>query len=113
MRTLGAMIIYMVSPPPSAVRVGQGQLDMIAPNEALAKSFARMVSAGNIGEVVHQAMVEGLNTDSQLAERVNSMEQPVLVYTTGAPVSAGGGHKWSVPFTAYVVDRTLLAIAER
>jgi hypothetical protein len=105
-----AMIIYMVSPPPSAVRVGQGQLDMTAPSEALAKFFARMVGAGNIGDVVHRAMVEGLSADPQLLERVSKMEQPLIAYTTGTPLSLGGGHQWRVPFTAYVVDRAYLAI---
>jgi hypothetical protein len=104
------MIIYMVSPPSGAVRVGQGQLGITAPNEALAKFFARMVGAGTIGETVHQAMVDGLSGDPPLLERLSKMEQPVLGYTTGTPASAGGGQQWQVPFTAYVVDRALLSI---
>jgi hypothetical protein len=108
----GAVIIYMVSPLPGAVRVGQGQLDITAPTEALAKFFARMIGGGTIGEHVHGAMVEGLSTDRQLAERVSKMEQPLLGYTTGTPMSLGGGNQWRVPFTAYVVDRALLAIGK-
>jgi hypothetical protein len=85
---------------------------MTAPTEALAKFFARMVEAGNIGEVVHRAMVEELQTDSKLAEQVSAMERPVLGYTTGTPLSVGGGHQWHVPFTAYLFDRALLSTTE-
>jgi hypothetical protein len=40
------------------------------------------------------------------------MERPVLGYTTGTPLSVGGGHHWHVPFTAYLFDRALLPTAE-
>ncbi|HWO22344.1 MAG TPA: hypothetical protein VNO30_26480 [Kofleriaceae bacterium] len=106
------MIVYMVSPWPGAVRVGRGQLEVTAPVEALAKLYSRMAEAGNIGEVVHRAMVEELSTDPELAARVSEMEQPLLAYTTGTPISVGGGHRWLVPFTAYLVDRARLAIGK-
>jgi hypothetical protein len=104
------MIIYMVSPLPGAVRVHHGQLSITAPTEALAKLFAKMVGAGNIGETVHKATIDWLSRDIQQAELVSKMEQPVLGYTTENPISVGGGHQWVVPFTAYVFDRALLPI---
>jgi hypothetical protein len=91
--------------PPRATACGQGFLDIQGlPNAAAALAVARIGESAYVTAQVGAAVAKALKASRELAEQLQRVPTPELVYRLGDPTEVAQ-NTWRVPFWAFAIPR--------